>query len=250
VHAPRRVARRRLRQARSARSRLGCAPQWHRRRVRGVTPSLRAVYDELLERAAQPPFAERARALRERFLSACGRLDPGHAEAGTREAAAWEDALVRGGLAYEIAAQLGDPSEKETARSFGRAQRGLFVFSELDDTLIAADLWSQAQFIVLAGDDIGRELAAAGRRAESPLCQARLLASPAGCAVLPGTVFHPLQAEQHVQAVLAAGRARRLPTDVILDALLRMEHTWHTLSRVKVAYAYRIDLVPPAGTVQ
>jgi hypothetical protein len=215
-----------------------------------VTPSLRAVYDELVDRAAHAPFAERARVLRERFLSDCGRLDPGHPEAGTREAAAWEDALIRGGLAAEVAARLDDLAERETALSFTRAQRGIFEFSEWDLTLIASDLWSRAQFVILPRDDIGRELAAASRRADSPLCQARLLASGAGCAVLPGTVFHPLEAREQIREAVELGRSRRLTTDTMLDALLRMEHTWHALSRVKVAYAYRLDLVPGSGTPQ
>ena len=211
-----------------------------------MTPTLRAVYDELVERAAQPPLEEHACRLREAFLNRCGRLDPSDPAAERREAAAWEDALVRGGLAYRIGAELEDPSERATAVSLAFAQRGIFVFHEVGRSLIARDLWSGAEFVMLPSDDVGRELAAAGRRADSPLCQARLLATPDGCAVLPGTVFHPLEARPHLDATLSEARVRQLETDAVLDAVLKMEHTWHTLSRVKAGYAYRVEALPPS----
>jgi hypothetical protein len=211
-----------------------------------VTPTLRAVYDELVERAAQPPFGEQARELRAAFLNRCGRLDPSDPAAEGREAAAWEDALVRGGLALRVGAGLEDPSERATAASLAHAHRGIYVFRELGQALIALDLWAGGEFVMLPRDDVGRELAAAGKRADSPLCQARLLATPDGCAVLPGTIFHPLEARAHLDATLSEARARQLETDAVLDAVLKMEHTWHTLSRVKPAYAYRVEALPPA----
>jgi len=55
-----------------------------------MTPELEAVWQELLERATRPPFAERARLLREAFAARCGRLEPDH------PAAALRDAVVRG----------------------------------------------------------------------------------------------------------------------------------------------------------
>ena len=47
--------------------------------------------------------------------------------------------------------------------------------------------------------------------------------------------------------VLAAARARSLPTGDTLDALLRMERTLRSLSRVKAAYAYRPEALSPHG---
>jgi len=211
-----------------------------------VTPPLRAVYDELVERAARPPFSDRAQALRDRFLERCGRPDPDSAAAGARDAAAWEDALVRGQLALEIGAELTDPAERAAAMALAHAQRGVYVFAELGDVLVAHDLWSAAEFVLAARDDVGREMAATGRLAESPMCEARVMATERGCAVLPGPVFHPLDARQHVHQVLAAAHERGLGTDTVMDALLKMEHTWHTLSRVKVTYAYRAELLPDA----
>ena len=215
-------------------------------RVVDVTPALRAVYDELVERAARPPFADRAQALRDGFLERCGRPDPGCSAAGVRDAAAWEDALVRGRLAVEIGAQMSDPAERATATGLAHSQRGVFIFAEIGSVLVARDLWSAAEFVLAAGDDVAREMAAAGRLAESPLCEARVMATDQGCAVLPGPVFHPLDARQHVHQVLAVAHQRGLDTDTVMDALLEMEHTWHTLSRVKVTYAYRPERLPGA----
>src|SRR5947207_12169060 len=73
--------------------------------VSPVTPALSAVYDELLVRAAAPPWRDRAEAWKEEFLrrtSSTG--DPGASEERLR--AAWDDVLTRGGLAGEIADAL------------------------------------------------------------------------------------------------------------------------------------------------
>jgi hypothetical protein len=75
-----------------------------------------------------------------------------------------------------------------------------------------------------------------------------LLATPDGCAVLPGTIFHPLEARAHLDVTLSAALTRRLGTDAVLDAVLKMEHTWRTLSRVKAGYAYRVEALPSART--
>jgi hypothetical protein len=206
-----------------------------------VTPELNAVYDELLERAAR---LERARALRELFFERAGRVDPDHPTAAERDRAAWEDAIVAGGLAGELGAELDDPAERELARALAGAQRGLFVFESEASQVIASDLWSGAKFLIVRRDDVGRELARLGSDAGAPLCQARIAATREGAAVLPGAIFHPTDARSAVARTLAVARERGLATDAVLDALLRMEHAWRTLSRVKVGYAYRPEALP------
>lgn len=204
-----------------------------------MTPVLSAVYDELVERAAREPFAERSQALRQAFFDRSGRYEPDHPSAGSRDAAGWEDALVRGGLALELSAGLDDVAERGIALALSRAHRGVFAFERVGQTVIAHDLWSRAQFLMLPRDDVSRELSRGGLTPDSPPCQARLLASPDGCAVLPGTVFHPADARPDIERVLSVARSGARDTDDVLDSLLRMEHTWRTLSRVKVGYAYR-----------
>ena len=46
--------------------------------------------------------------------------------------------------------------------------------------------------------------------------------------------------------VLDAARTKGLSTDDVLDALLRMELSLRTLSRVKPAYAYRPEALTPS----
>ncbi len=204
-----------------------------------MTPILSAVYDELVERAARAPLSDRSQALRQAFFDRSGRYDPDHPSAGSRDRAGWEDALVRGGLARELAGGFEDAAERGVALALSRAHRGIFVFDRLRESIIARDLWSRAEFMMLPRDDVARELSRGGQAADAPLCQARLLASPDGCAVLPGTVFHPADARDAIERILVTARAEARGTDDVLDSLLRMEHTWRTLSRVKIGYAYR-----------
>jgi hypothetical protein len=206
-----------------------------------MTPELDAVYAELLERGSRPPHDERSRRLRERFLERCGRFEPDHPAAAARESAAWEDAMVRGGLLGVLADELQDSAERAIAVALLHAQRGVFAFERVDGQLLALDLWSRAQFVVVPRDGIGRDVASAGVHYDSPPCQARVVATAEGVVVLPGAIFHPADARGAIEGALADARKRRLDTDQALDALLRMEHTWQTMSRVKVAYAYRAD---------
>jgi hypothetical protein len=122
--------------------------------------------------------------------------------------------------------------------------RGVFVFELVHGRLLARDLWSRAELLVVEGDSIARELVVPGFEHGGPPCQARLLASLDGCVVLPGVLFHPADALPALSGILSVARERRLDTDSVLDALLRMEQCWRTLSRVKVGYAYRPDFLP------
>jgi hypothetical protein len=202
------------------------------------------MYEELLGRATKAPHARRAHAWRDAFLDRCGRFDPGHPLAETRDRAAWEDALVRGGLARAIAVELEDPAERALCRSLEAAHRGLFLSHALAGTELCRDLWSGAEFVLLGSDDVVRELVAAARRGGCPLWQARLVATAAGCVVLPGAIFHPVDALSPIEETLRVARGRSLERDVVLDALLRMEHAFRTLTRVKLAYAYRPAALP------
>jgi hypothetical protein len=207
-----------------------------------MTPIVQAVYSELLERASRAPHATRARALRDAFAERCGGGSEGKSEA--REDAAWEDALVKSGLAREIGSELMDASERDIARTVARAQRGIYVFERMDDCLVAKDLWSRAELLLAERDHVGRELGPGDLSDNSPICQARIVASSEGCVLLPGTIFHPMDARPAIVSTLNAARERRLRTDEAMDALLRMEHTFRTLSRVKVGFAYRPEALP------
>lgn len=203
-----------------------------------MTPFLRAVYDELLERATHPPFLEQAKVLREQFGDRCGRFEADDEHAGARDAAAWEDVLIRGGLAVAIANTMKDAAEADLARSFSVAQRGVYRFEKTESALVAHDLWSGAAFILLNKDDIGRDIATASERLATPICEGRILASLEGCAILPGAVFHPPDAGPAISRTLRVARERRMSTDDALDALLRMQHKFQTYTRLRVDLAY------------
>jgi hypothetical protein len=122
--------------------------------------------------------------------------------------------------------------------------RGVFVFAVEAGHVIAQDLWSKAPLLVLEVDATGPALVPSDPNTGSPPCQARLLPTLDGCAVLPGVVFHPTDARTAIEHALEIARGRGLDTDSVLDALLRMEHRWQTMSRVKVGYAYRAEFLP------
>jgi hypothetical protein len=210
-----------------------------------VTPALTAVYDELLARASAPPHAARALALRDAFLRRTSSSTPAAAEPEDRFRAAWDDALTAGGLAAELADGFEDPSERALARVLARAHRGVFRMSLLAGHRIAHDVLSGASFVVLARDDIGREVLALGGE-DSPLFEARIVAATDGCAMLPGIVFHPPDATPLIADLIAQGQERGMSRDELCDALLRMQHTFRNLSRVKIGYAYKPEALGPS----
>lgn len=216
--------------------------------VRGrVTPALSAVYDELLARASAPGSRDRATALRNAFLKRTSSSTPGAgAEPEDRERAAWDDALTTGGLAAELADGLDDPSERALARVLSRAHRAVFRMTLLGTRRAAHDVLSGASFLVLPRDDIGREVLASEGDDQS-LFEARIVAASDGCAMLPGIVFHPPDATPLIYDVLTAGKQRGMSRHDLCDALLRMQHTFRNLARVKIGYAYKVEALTTAG---
>jgi len=157
--------------------------------------------------------------------------------------AAWDEALTAGGLAATIADGLDDPAERALARVLSRARRGLYRLSAERGCKIAQDVWSGASFLILPKDDVGRAIQPSEAAEEAPLFDARIVAASDGCAMLPGVIFHPADAAPHIYRIVDAARQRDLSPDRVCDALLRMEHAFRTLTRVKIAYAYRVEAV-------
>ena len=205
-----------------------------------MTPALSAVYDELLTRASAPGERERSAALRAAFFRRTSSSTPGGAaEPEDRERAAWDDALTSGGLAHDLAASLDDPSERSLARVLSRAHRGVFRMGLAGTQRAVHDVMSGASFLVLPRDDIGREVLAVGE--DEALFEARIVAASDGCAMLPGIIFHPPDATPLIGEILLAGKQRGLSRPELCDALLRMQHTFRNLSRVKMSYAYKVE---------
>jgi hypothetical protein len=177
----------------------------------------------------------RVAAMRAQFEASTGAFSPDDAWFEERSRAFWCDAVTRGRFGREVADQL-TVEEQRWLEPFERAHRGLFRTS--GDTL--EDVWSGAQLVPTRVDEASRaELdASAGQ-----LVDARVVGAdePFVVAWLPGAVFHPREATAAIETVLDAARSQSLGTHEVLDALLRMERTLRSLSRVKAAYAYRPD---------
>jgi hypothetical protein len=99
------------------------------------------------------------------------------------------------------------------------------------------DVWSGAEFVV---DDIDDASISALDAPSGPF-DGRLaaLSNPVRVGLLPGALFHPEDAIEPIERVLETARVQQLRADDVLDALLRMELSLRTMSRVKPAYAYR-----------
>lgn len=183
---------------------------------------------------------ERTLAMRRIFEEKTGAFGPEDAWFDARSRAFWDDALTRQGFASHVMDEL-----PEEARSWAsvleRAQRGLFYASTSQGRRILRDLWSHAEFLVDEVDDAMRT----ALDAPSGPFDGRLvaLASPVRVGLLPGAVFHPEDAADAIERVLDTARERGMETDDVLDALLRMELSLRSLSRVKPSYAYRVEVL-------
>jgi hypothetical protein len=215
------------------------------RREPRVTPSLAAVYDELLDRASQPSREAQSRDAREAFLrrtSSSARAQPSPTEDRVR--AAWDDALTQGNLATLLAPTFEDASERALVRAIARAHRSTFAISSEGAHHLVRDIIAGGEFVVLQRDDVVRGLLAVQTNDPPPLFEARVVAAADGCALLPGVLFHPVAATPLIQSIVQAPEAQRISRQALCDALLRMLHVWSSLSRVKIAYAYRLDALP------
>jgi len=196
-------------------------------------------------------------AMRARFEARTGAFRPEDPWFEERSRAFWCDAVTTGRFGRVVEADLTD-EERAWLGPLERAHRGLFraAAAARDEdgdggphgAQLLLDVWSGAELAVTSFDDPSRaELAAASAQ----LFDARVVGSedPWEVAFVPGAVFHPPDATAAITPVLAAARARSMRTDEALDALLRMERTLRSLSRVKAAYAYRAEALSPTAPV-
>jgi hypothetical protein len=193
----------------------------------------------IVELAGAPRHAATVTGLRTAFEARTGAFIPEDPWFEERIRAFWCDCVTTGRLGRRLETELDDPARTWLA-PLERAHRGLFRVA--DDVL--HDAWSGAELEVGIVEDASRaELdASAGQ-----VFDARVVAldEPFTVALLPGAVFHPRDATPCIDPVLAAARARGMSATDTLDALLRMQRALRSLSRVKVAYAYRVEALSP-----
>jgi hypothetical protein len=203
-------------------------------------------------RASGPDLdlAAEARRMRERFEKRTGAFGPEDAWFEPRSRAFWDDALTTQGFARLAAPHAGDEVAGVVAR-FERAHRGVFLVEDVDDRgARLVDLWSGAELMVRHLDEAQ---AVTLEHAEGPM-DARVVTGPlsegaapgavASLYVLPGALHHGSDALEPLVKVIAAAREREMATGDVLDALLRMELVFRSSSRVKAAFAYRVESLP------
>ena len=193
--------------------------------------------------------------MREAFEKRTGAFGPEDPWFEARSRAFWDDALTTQGFAALAAPHLvpapARGSDAEVAARFERAHRGIFVVQEVDERgAHLVDLWSGAELLVRHIDE-GQ--AVTFEHAEGPM-DARVVAGPpeegaASLFALPGALHHGPDAMEPLRRVLAAARERDMATGDVLDALLRMELVFRSSSRVKAAFAYRVESLSRASRV-
>jgi hypothetical protein len=199
----------------------------------------------IVQLGGAPARAERVAALRANWEERTGAFSPEDPWFEERSRGFWDDAVTTQRFGGDVAVEL-EEDESAWLGPLERAHRGLFRVSA-EDRDVLEDVWSGAEFVVTTMDEASRaELDASSGQ----LFDARVVGTmaPATVALLPGAVFHPRHATEHVASVLAAARARGMSTGDTLDALLRMQRALRSLSRVKPAYAYRAEALSPHAT--
>ena len=191
------------------------------------------------------------RALREdaraAFEARTGAFTPEDSWFEARSRAFIDDALTQKKLLAGLAPYL-PAAARAWAAPFARAHRGLFeVMDDDGDVLLLHDLYSGAELYVTDLD----ESTAIALDAARGLFDARLIgaAEPPCIGVLPGPVFHAEESTPHIKDVVTAAKELGLCAGDALDALLRMEHKFRSLARMKPAYAYKLEALAPATDV-
>jgi hypothetical protein len=195
-------------------------------------------FERIATELGKPAFAAPLRAAREAFQRRTGAFGPEDAWFEVRSRAFWDDALTSGGLA-ELAVEMPEAAQAWVG-PLVRAHRGLFVVAEREDhATVLTDLLSGAELFI---DDVDPGTRDALEAAAAPF-DGRVVAGGTlvASALLPGAVYHPEDAKEPITKVLEAAHARGIGRADTLDALLRMELSLRSLSRVKASYAYRAE---------
>jgi hypothetical protein len=182
--------------------------------------------------------------MRRTFEERTGAFGPDDPWFEARSRAFWDDALTRQGFAQHVLAELPETAQP-WARVFERAHRGLFSASLTMGRRLLTDLWSGAEFIV---DEVDEAMGTALDAPAGPFDgRVVALADPVHVGLLPGAIFHPLDAAEPIDGILRAARERSMTTHDVLDALLRMDLSLRSLSRVKPSYAYQERALARSG---
>lgn len=208
------------------------------------------LHDRLVSLGGSEAHAERRRELRERFQTRTGHYTADDPWFEARSRAFWDDALTSGGLALELAPELGEDCGP-LAERLATAHRGLFECIDVDrERAVVLDAWTDVELEVTLLDDSLRPTLthSAGSEPQSYF-DGRVVASedPLVVALLPGALFHPPDASEAIDRVLEAAAARGMSGDEALDALMRMELRFRSMSRMKAAFSYKAEALVPGA---
>lgn len=205
----------------------------------GASPLLVGrTYEAIVSLGDAGELGARATAMRAEFQRRTGAYGPEDPWFENRSRAFWDDALAKQGFAVLAAAELG-PAERAIAGRFAVAHRGFFLVEEVDDRgALLVDAWSGAELLVRHLDETQ---AMTLEHADGAMDARVIRGDGTDLLVLPGAYHHPADAVEPALDVLMAARKQGLSTDDALDALLRMELVFRNSSRVKAAFAYRVD---------
>ncbi len=198
----------------------------------------------IVELGGAPGRARQVAELRAAFEARTGSFASEDAWFEERSRAFWSDAVTAGHFGRLVEAELTE-AERRWLGPLERAHRGLFRMAGRQ-TLV--DVWSGAELEVTVLDELETRAELDASVEGLQLFDGRVVGvDGAGfsIALLPGLVFHPREATAPIEAVIRAARERAMNTPDVLDALLRMERTLRSLSRVKAGYAYRPDALQP-----
>lgn len=210
----------------------------------GVSSAYEA-YEAIVSALAAPDLADAVRARRAEREASSGATDGDDEGFEGRMQVFWDAAVTTPSLLAEVRERV-PATVAPWLAAFGRAHRGLFAVERdeggapvlVDGAPVIRDIWSGAAFILTPAPP--RELALALRTTEGRF-DGRVVGrdAPLAIALLPGALFHPPDASEAIERVVAAAKTEGFAKDDALDALLRMEARLHAHSRVKPTYAYR-----------
>ncbi len=218
----------------------------------GALPPFDATFERLVGKVGAKATPVQIAALHGDFERRTGAFGPDDPWYESRSRAFWDDTMTRQAEVRDLLGDL-EPGERLWADALGRAHRGLFVVQPepegdahatraLLPGIVLSDVLSGAELVLHEVDAASRDALASTDEAGGLFDGTVVaVASPVRLALLPGAIFHPEGAEAAIAAVVLAARARGIPDGALLDALLRMELSLRTLSRVKPAYAYRAE---------
>lgn len=212
-----------------------------------MTPSLAAVHDACVQRAAQ--FAAEVARIRASFERASGAFTPDDPFYEERAAALWDRVLTD----PDVVARLAETEPPWIVQGLGRAQRGLYEARVEGEDLDLSCVLSGAMFRLSRADSAHVSLRTGRELVPGERLDAFVVPTPEGVSLLPSVLAHPASARTAMDAVIGASigpptaghaidRAERY---ALLDLLLGMRHRLKTQGRMRPEVVYRVSARGP-----